>query len=125
MKRVSLFFLVVPMVAVAAIQDPVKTDVGQISGVTGKNPEVRVYKGIPFAAAPVGDLRWKPPQPVGRWDGVLTADKFGSECVQGGGGGGARGGGAAKGGAPKGGDGTAKGGGAKGAGRGAGGVAGS
>jgi para-nitrobenzyl esterase len=95
MKRLSIFLLIAPMVAVAAIQDPVKTDVGQISGVAGKNPEVKVYKGIPFAAPPVGDLRWKPPQPVARWDGVLTADKFGSECVQGGGGGG-RGGGAAK-----------------------------
>jgi para-nitrobenzyl esterase len=100
MKRLSLFLVLGPMLASAAIQDPVKTDTGQISGVAGKNPEVRVYKGIPFAAPPVGDLRWKPPQPVGRWGGVLTADKFGSECVQGGGG--ARGG-APKGGAPKGG----------------------
>lgn len=109
MKRLPLFPLIVPMIAAAAIQDPVKTDVGQISGVAGKNPEVRVYKGISFAAPPVGDLRWKPPQPVTRWDGVLTADKFGSECVQGGGGRGGARGGAAKGGAPKGGAGGASG----------------
>jgi para-nitrobenzyl esterase len=96
MKRLSLI-LIVPMVAVAAIQDPVKTDTGQISGVAGKNPDVRVYKGIPFAAPPVGELRWKPPQPAGRWEGVLTADTFGSQCVQGGGG--------ARGAAPKGGKG--------------------
>jgi para-nitrobenzyl esterase len=128
MKRLSLFVLLVPMVAIAAIQDPVKTDAGQISGVAGKNPEVRVYKGIPFAAPPVGDLRWKPPQPAAHWEGVRAGDTFGSECVQGGGGGargGAKGGAAPKGGAPKGGDGAAKGGGAKGAGRGAGGVSGS
>jgi para-nitrobenzyl esterase len=119
MKRLSLLLLIVPMVAVAAIQDPVKTDVGQISGVAGKNPEVRVYKGIPFAAPPVGDLRWRPPQPVGRWEGVLTADKFGSECVQGGGGrGGGRGGAAPKDGAPRGG-GAPKGGAARGGGGGA------
>ncbi len=93
MKRLSLFLVLGPMLAIAAIQDPVKTDTGQISGVAGKNAEVRVYKGIPFAAPPVGDLRWKPPQPVGRWGGVLMADKFGSECVQGGG--------RARGGAPK------------------------
>ncbi len=102
MKRLSLFLVLGPVLASAAIQDPVKTDAGQISGVAGKNPEVRVYKGIPFAAPPVGELRWKPPQPVGRWDGVLTADKFGSQCVQGGGGGrgapkGGRGGGGASG----------------------------
>ncbi|HEY1758142.1 MAG TPA: carboxylesterase family protein [Bryobacteraceae bacterium] len=101
MKRLSLFILLGAAFASAAIQDPVKTDAGQVSGVTGKNPEVRVYKGIPFAAPPVGDLRWKPPQPVAHWDGIRAGDTFGSQCVQGGGG---RGGGAAKGGA------TAKGG---------------
>ncbi len=98
MKRVSLLLLIVPMVAVAAIQDPVKTDVPTVEVIpafAATNPEVRVYKGIPFAAPPVGDLRWKPPQPVTRWDGVLTADKFGSQCVQGGGGRGAVRGGAA------------------------------
>src|SRR5579863_5644761 len=123
MKHLSLFVLFVPMVASAAIQEPVKTDAGQLSGVAGKNPEVRVFKGIPFAAPPIGDLRWKAPQPVAHWDGVRAADTFGSQCVQGGAGGGARGG--AKGGAPKGGapkDGAAKGGGARG---GAGGVSGS
>ena len=73
MKHLSLFLLLAPMVAVAAIQDPVKTDAGQISGVAGKNPDVRVYKGIPFAAPPVGDLRWKPPQPVAHWEGVRRA----------------------------------------------------
>src|SRR5580658_4586191 len=104
MKHLSLLLLLAPMVAVAAIQDPMKTDAGQLSGVAGKNPEVRVYKGIPFAAPPVGDLRWKAPQPVAHWQGVRAADTFGSQCVQGGGGGGARGGGgAARGGAPKGG----------------------
>ena len=80
----------------AAISNPVSTDAGAISGVAGKNPEVRVYKGIPFAAPPVGDLRWRAPQPVAHWTGVRKADEFGAMCMQGGGGRGA------KGGAPKG-----------------------
>lgn len=43
---------------------------------------ITVYKGIPFAAPPTGDLRWKAPQPVIPWDGVLVADEFGSACPQ-------------------------------------------
>ncbi|MGZ3365366.1 MAG: carboxylesterase family protein, partial [Caulobacteraceae bacterium] len=47
------------------------------------------FKGIPFAAPPVGDLRWKAPQPVKPWSGVKQTVKFGAACMQGGGGGGA------------------------------------
>src|SRR5580698_373585 len=105
MKSLTLLTLVGAAVAAAAIQAPVKTESGQVEGLAGKDPEITIYKGLPFAAPPVGDLRWKPPQPGARWQGVKMADTFGSQCVQGGaGGGGARGGGGAKGGAPKGGD---------------------
>jgi len=65
----------------AAISDPVKTDAGQVSGVTLASG-VRAFKGIPFAAPPVGDLRWKEPQPVARWTGVRKAEQFGNVCVQ-------------------------------------------
>jgi para-nitrobenzyl esterase len=65
----------------AAIQDPVKTEGGLLSGVTLPSG-VRVFKGIPFGAPPVGDLRWKEPQPVGDWEGVRKADTFGNVCVQ-------------------------------------------
>ena len=44
---------------------------------------VTSYKGIPYAAPPVGELRWKAPQPVQPWHGVLDTTKFGSSCVQG------------------------------------------
>jgi para-nitrobenzyl esterase len=47
------------------------------------------FKGIPFAAPPVGDLRWKAPQPVKPWTGVKQTTHFGDACMQGGGGGGA------------------------------------
>ena len=63
-----------------AAPDTVKVDGGQITG-TGADG-VRVYKGIPFAAPPVGDLRWKAPQPVVAWSGVKNADTFGPQCMQ-------------------------------------------
>lgn len=65
-----------------AIQDPVKTDKGAVSGTPGKNPEVRVYKGIPYAKPPVGDLRWKKPQAADTWTGVKQATEFGASCMQ-------------------------------------------
>src|SRR5712691_9207180 len=64
-----------------AISDPVQTDSGRVSGVT-LNSGVRAFKGIPFAAPPVGALRWKEPQPPARWDGVRKADTFANVCVQ-------------------------------------------
>ena len=57
----------------AAISDPVKTDAGQVSGVTLASG-VRAFKGIPFGAPPVGDLRWREPQPVAKWDGVRKTE---------------------------------------------------
>lgn len=43
---------------------------------------VRIFRGIPFAQPPVGDLRWKAPQPVENWEGVRRADTFGPRCMQ-------------------------------------------
>lgn len=42
-----------------------------------------VYRGIPFAAPPIGDLRWRAPQPAAKWEGVRRADKFAPQCIQG------------------------------------------
>ena len=70
-----------PSRMLAAIPDPVKTSEGKISGVT-LGSGVRAFKGIPFAAPPLGDLRWKEPQPPARWEGVRKADTFGNVCVQ-------------------------------------------
>src|SRR5688500_14880609 len=65
----------------AAISDPVKTDAGLVSGVTLPSG-VRAFKGIPFGAPPVGELRWRAPQPVAKWEGVRKAEQFGNVCVQ-------------------------------------------
>jgi para-nitrobenzyl esterase len=54
-----------------------------------------MFKGIPYAAPPLGANRWKAPQPAAKWEGVRKADAFGNRCLAGGGGGGGRGRGAA------------------------------
>lgn len=65
-------------------QTPVLTvDGGQIEGVVDEEG-VTVYRGIPYAAPPVGDLRWKQPQPVQPWQGVRRCDTFGNASLQGG-----------------------------------------
>ena len=61
------------------LSDPVKTKTGFISG-TGTT--VRAFRGIPYAAAPVGELRWKPPQAPASWQGVRDGANFGPECMQ-------------------------------------------
>jgi len=62
--------------------DTVTVDGGKLQGVLTENPVVMVFKGVPYAAAPVGDLRWALPQSVTPWEGVRVADKFGSPAVQ-------------------------------------------
>jgi para-nitrobenzyl esterase len=62
--------------------EPVRTATGLVSGAPGKLDGVVAFKGIPFGAPPVGELRWKPPQPAAAWQGVRAGDKFGPACLQ-------------------------------------------
>ena len=62
--------------------DRVKTANGVVESTVSPKDGVRSFKGIPFAAPPVGDLRWKDPQPVKNWKGARNADKFGARCMQ-------------------------------------------
>jgi para-nitrobenzyl esterase len=58
----------------------VMTTNGVIEGIN--NSSIKIFKGIPFATPPVGELRWKEPQPVKNWSGVLKTDKFGPRAMQ-------------------------------------------
>ena len=60
----------------------VKTDRGKVEGRLAAESKVRIYLGIPYAAPPVGGLRWKAPQPAEKWRGVKHASSFGSRCMQ-------------------------------------------
>src|SRR5689334_9158725 len=81
--RCAILAAVVLLAAVPAAQTPpqAKTANGVVQGVVEPSG-VRSFKGIPFAAPPVGDLRWREPQPGKNWDGVRAADKFGAQCMQ-------------------------------------------
>src|SRR6476646_1537821 len=68
--------------ALAAIIDPVKVEQGLLAGTNGSSADLRVYRGIPYAAPPVGDLRWRAPQPAAKWQGVRNASEYGRACVQ-------------------------------------------
>jgi para-nitrobenzyl esterase len=71
-------------VSLAAKADPlvVKTTDGKVQGKTINDGKVRAFQGIPYAAPPVGDLRWKAPQPSAKWKGKLDATKYGHHCWQ-------------------------------------------
>ena len=79
-----LFFLLCVSTSIAYCAAPetdaVKLDSGMISGETEGN--VRIFRGIPYAAPPVGDLRWKAPQPPESWSGIRQFTKFGPSCPQ-------------------------------------------
>ena len=60
----------------------VMTTNGIIEGTLEPDSGLRSFKGIPFAAPPVGELRWKPPQPVVNWAGIRKADQFGPRAMQ-------------------------------------------
>lgn len=62
--------------------DVVKTKAGFVSGMKNKQGDVAIFKGIPFAAPPVGNLRWKAPQPAKPWNGVRKYDAFSASPMQ-------------------------------------------
>lgn len=68
--------------AAEGVPAQVQTTAGMVEGTTSADGKIRVFKGIPYAAPPVGDLRWKEPQPVAAWEGVRKATEFGARCMQ-------------------------------------------
>jgi para-nitrobenzyl esterase len=63
-------------------QVQVRTEAGTVAGSRNADGKVVIFKGIAFAAPPVGQLRWKEPQPVAPWKGVRKATEFGARCMQ-------------------------------------------
>jgi para-nitrobenzyl esterase len=84
MKRLLALAMIVAPLAIAALKEPIQVDGGLITGTPTPQwtPGERLFRGIPYAAPPVGDLRWRPPQPVVPWQGVKAADHFSNVCMQ-------------------------------------------
>lgn len=81
-KYLVILFIVVSMGARAQKAPRVKVEQGMLQGVSQDG--LTIYKGIPFAAPPVGDLRWRAPQPPVKWQGVKEVTKFAPAPMQGG-----------------------------------------
>ncbi|MGA3074437.1 MAG: carboxylesterase/lipase family protein [Bryobacteraceae bacterium] len=81
MHRKLILFCLAAAVSPAAVRDRVKVETGVVKGAVDNG--VAAFKGIPFAAPPVGALRWKAPQPASHWKGVREAVEFGPRCMQG------------------------------------------
>lgn len=77
--------VVLPLAAVTvngAPKQPIKITGGLVSGVPGTDASITAYKGIPYAAPPIGERRWQAPALVVPWTGVKKADAFGPSCIQ-------------------------------------------
>lgn len=85
-ERIRLIALFLTVASILSLQafgaDEVKIETGVMAGAMNSDGTVRMFKNVPFAAPPVGELRWKTPQPAAKWNGVRAADKFGSACMQ-------------------------------------------
>src|SRR5208282_1806545 len=66
----------------AAIPQPILTASGPVSGAPGADGTVVAFKGIPYAAPPVGELRWRAPEPPVSWTAMRKADQFSASCIQ-------------------------------------------
>lgn len=87
MSRVLCLCLAVGAMVVASFArpenvPPVRTAGGMVQGLPSLDGAVISYRGIPYAAPPVGALRWRAPQPAQPWQGVRKADNFGPSCIQ-------------------------------------------
>ena len=83
-RKFCLITLLITFAAVGFTQQPliVKVEEGSLKGISEDG--LTVYKGVPFAAPPVGKLRWSAPQPAAKWSGIKDASKFAPAPMQGG-----------------------------------------
>lgn len=79
----SILFAAMALVATQTFAaDRVRIKTGMLESTSTDSNGVRIFRGIPFAAPPVGELRWQAPQPLKPWRGVRNADKFSAGCAQ-------------------------------------------
>jgi len=86
-QKWALLFVLLPAIQLLQAQElryvQQRTANGVLEGVVSPDGKVRTFKGIPYAAPPIGPLRWKAPQPVSSWSGVRKAIDYGPRCMQG------------------------------------------
>lgn len=82
MDRKLILILLVVASALPTKGDTIRVEGGLIAGKSGRNPAIQVYEGIPYAAPPVGGLRWRAPEPVVAWGGVRKAEQYSPTCMQ-------------------------------------------
>lgn len=87
MNRIVLWSVVSLLVGAAlplsaGITQPVTVEGGLVLGVPGNDAAIMTFKSVPFAAPPVGNLRWRAPQPVVAWKGLHATDKYPPSCIQ-------------------------------------------
>ena len=81
MRRLLLTIAIVTFSWTSWAKSPTaKVEQGELKGTIEDG--LTVYRGVPFAAPPVGDLRWRAPQPAAKWQGIRPADKFAPQCIQ-------------------------------------------
>ena len=84
LPALALLALTLPLAAPAQAQAPlkIKTTLGTLEGTATPDGAVHAFKGIPYAAPPVGNLRWAPPQPAAKFQGLFAAKDYGNHCAQ-------------------------------------------
>lgn len=82
MRIPIVFFLVATCGVTAFGADSVTTTLGLVEGTSSRDDSIEVFKGIPYAAPPVGELRWRPPQSAVKWTEVRKCDEFGPKSLQ-------------------------------------------
>jgi para-nitrobenzyl esterase len=83
LTRIACLSLSITIATGVMAADQVRIASGTVEGFASPDKKIRIFEGIPFAAPPVGNLRWRPPQPVASWTGVRKTTSFGSRCMQG------------------------------------------
>src|SRR3954453_20466893 len=76
-------FLAIWVMSIVSLADRVRTESGMVEGKKTTSADVQAFLGIPYAAPPIGNLRWKESQPAKPWTGVRKTTEFGSHCMQG------------------------------------------